>query len=128
MVARYLMMALNGPTAGDGDGAALNAWHDDVHLPDFRSFAEVKSARRFKIVRGHTPGADGPAPWPMADWPFASVYEIETDDLDAVWARLSDPSGRVRSDSVDLTGTALWIFEEIGEKRWSSEPVRTRNR
>lgn len=79
-MARYLLLALNGPTRGDGDEEALNRWYDEVHLPAFKRIPEVKSARRYKTLRGKIPGRDL--------WPYITAYEIETDDLAAVSASL----------------------------------------
>jgi hypothetical protein len=105
--------------AAEGREDEFNEWYDNTHINEILAIPGMESGQRFRL-----PGEPGP----NQPYRYLTIYEIETDDLDAVWARLADPSGRVRSDSVDLTGTALWIFEEIGEKRWSSEPVRTRNR
>ncbi|HEY9547086.1 MAG TPA: hypothetical protein VIR56_13835, partial [Solimonas sp.] len=68
-MARYLMLALNGPTDGEGDEAAYQRWYDDVHLPAFKAIDAVRSARRYKVLRGKLPG--------MEAWPFVTAYEIE---------------------------------------------------
>jgi hypothetical protein len=78
-MAKYLLLALNGPTQGEGDEEALNRWYEEEHMPGFRQIPEVKSARRYKIMRGKIPGAQL--------WPYVTAYEIETDDLPAVSAR-----------------------------------------
>ena len=44
---RYLMLALNGPTAGEGDEEAFNKWYDEVHLPDFKAIDAIQVARRY---------------------------------------------------------------------------------
>jgi hypothetical protein len=72
-MARYLMLALNGPTGGDGDEAAYQRWYEDEHLPAFKAIDAVRSARRYKVLRGKLPG--------MEAWPYVTAYEIETDDL-----------------------------------------------
>src|SRR3546814_14442641 len=72
-MARYLMLALNGPTDGEGDEAAYQRWYDDVHLPAFKAIDAVRSARRYKVLRGKLPG--------MKAWHFVTAYEIHTDDL-----------------------------------------------
>lgn len=79
-MAKYLMLALNGPTGGEGDEETLNRWYEDVHMPDFKSIDAVKSARRYKVLRGNLPG--------MEAWPYITAYEIETDDMAAVSSRL----------------------------------------
>ena len=50
-MARYLLLALNGPTKGEGDEATYNRWYDEVHVPDLLDVAGIKSARRFKIIQ-----------------------------------------------------------------------------
>ncbi|MET0365483.1 MAG: hypothetical protein ABW169_12605 [Sphingobium sp.] len=79
-MARYLLLALNGPTGGEGDEEALNRWYDEVHIPGFKAIPEVKSARRYKTIRGKVPEGEL--------WPYVTAYEIETDDLAAVSARM----------------------------------------
>lgn len=80
-MARYLLLALNGPTDGDGDEEMLDRWYEDVHLPDFKAIEGIRTARRYKVIRGNVPGMEAP-------WPYVAAYEIETDDLASVSARL----------------------------------------
>ena len=77
-MARYMLLALNGPTAGEGDEAAYNKWYDEVHVPDLKEVAGITSARRFKIIQ-----AKG------VSWPYVAAYEIETDDLAATMAEMT---------------------------------------
>lgn len=98
-MARYLLLALNGPTDGEGDEEKLNRWYEEVHLPAFRAIDAVKSARRYKVLRGKVPGVEL--------WPYVAAYEIETDDMAAVSARMAselqnfDPSlDRTRSANI----------------------------
>lgn len=79
-MAKYLLLALNGPTVGEGDEAAYNSWYDETHLPAFKTIEGIRSARRYKVMRGKVPG--------LEVWPYVAVYEIETDDLAAVSAQL----------------------------------------
>jgi hypothetical protein len=110
------MVVLSNPAAGRED--EFNEWYDGPHISDILAIDGIEAAQRFRL-----PGDQGPA----EPYRYLAIYEIETDDIDAVRAGLADPSNRVPSDSIDMRGTAVWIFEEIGDKRWS-EPVRTRNR
>ncbi len=71
-MAKYVLVAMNGPTP-DGDDVELTKWYDEVHMPDLLSVEGVKTARRFKTVKGKIPGSDL--------WPYMAIYEIETDDL-----------------------------------------------
>ncbi len=82
-MARYLLLAMNGPTSGAGDEEAYHAWYRDEHLPDFREMEEVVSARRFKTLRGNVPGMEQP-------WPFVTAYEIETDDFAGFSGKLAE--------------------------------------
>jgi hypothetical protein len=72
-VARYMLIALNGPTEGAGDEVAYNEWYHSIHMPDLLALDGVIAARRFKKVRGA-----------RVDWPYVATYEIETDDIDRV--------------------------------------------
>ena len=71
-MARYLLLALNGPTDGDGDKETYNHWYDEVHLPDLLELDGIQTAERFEVVHSNT------------EWPYVAAYEIETDDIDAV--------------------------------------------
>lgn len=81
-MARYLLLALNGPTADAGAEDALNRWYEDEHLPGFKSVPGIRTARRYKVLRGKIPGQEL--------WPNVAAYEIETDDLAAVSAQLAE--------------------------------------
>ncbi len=71
-MAKYVLVALNGPTPGS-DPAELERWYNEVHMPDLKSVKGIRTARRFKIVRGHFNHEEL--------WPSLAIYEIETDDL-----------------------------------------------
>lgn len=75
---RYLLLALNGPTAGEGDEETYNAWYRDIHLPDLLALDGIKSAERFKVVQSNT------------EWPYVAAYEIETDDLPRLLQDMTD--------------------------------------
>ena len=96
---RYLILALNGPTGGDGDEEALNQWYIDEHLPAFKSIDAVKTARRYKVMQGRVPGVEDV-------WPYVAVYEIETDDIDAVSAQLGEKM-KVFHPALDRTQSAF---------------------
>lgn len=76
---RYILLALNGPTSGEGDEAQYTRWYDDVHIPAIKKIDGVVAAKRFKVLRGKVPGAL---------WPYLTAYEIETDDMSRVSAEL----------------------------------------
>ncbi len=71
-MAKYVLVAMNGPTP-DGSAKDMEKWYREVHIPDLLSVPEIKTARRFEVVRGHVPNNEL--------WPNIAIYEIETDDL-----------------------------------------------
>jgi hypothetical protein len=98
-MARYLLLALNGPTKGEGDEAALNRWYEEDHLPAFKTIKGIKTARRYKVLQGNVPGV-------TEVWPYVAAYEIETDDLAAVSAELGEKM-RVFHPALDRTRSAF---------------------
>lgn len=106
-MARYLLLAMNGPTQGEGDEEAYHQWYDEVHLPDFREMEEVISARRFKTLRGKVPGLAEP-------WPYVVAYEIETDDFAGFSKKLAEKMQSF-SPTLDRTWSANLMTMQIGE-------------
>ena len=100
-MARYLLLALNGPTDGDGDEATYNDWYDRVHLPDLLALDGVSAARRFKRIRGN-----------RADWPYVAAYEIETDDVDAVMKAM-ETDIRPFTPTFDRSKSAFVLAQEL---------------
>lgn len=97
--------------AVDGRENEFAQWYDTNHLPEITAITGITSGQRFRV-------AAAPAAARMnANNPYAylAIYEIETDDIAAVVAALSDPSTRVRSDSVDLSRTVAWMYQELDE-------------
>jgi hypothetical protein len=72
-MARYVLIANNGPTDGEDDDADYNRWYDEVHVPDLLAVPGVTSARRFRVVMSR-----------RSNPPYLALYEIETDDLQSV--------------------------------------------
>jgi len=101
---KYLLIALNGPTEGEGDEAVYNEWYNDVHVPDLLSLPGVKSARRFKKVRGN-----------RIDWPYAAVYEIETDDIDSVMNGMATDI-RPFTPTFDRSKSGFALVQEITDQ------------
>jgi hypothetical protein len=108
-MSRYRFVVLSNPVAGRED--EFNEWYDKHHLPEILAIPGMSSAQRFRLSEPSAQvGADHP-------YRYLALYEIDTADIAEVIGGLSDPSGRVRSDAVDLGHTAAWIFEEIGDVR-----------
>jgi hypothetical protein len=103
-LSRYRFVVLSNPVAGRED--EFNEWYDKHHLREILAIPGIKSGRRF-----HRSDAQVS---PSHPYEYLAVYEIETDDIAAVIVGLSDSSGRVRSDAIDMGSTSVWIFDEMG--------------
>ena len=77
-MAKYLLFVLSGPKSGEGDEEKYNDWYSNTHLGDLKAVPGIEKARRYKVIGGNVPG--------MEKWPYSAIYEIETDDLPAVFA------------------------------------------
>lgn len=102
----YKMIVMSRPAAGRED--EYNAWYQNVHLGELVALPGFKSARRFRYARSLVEGEA---------YPYMSIYEIETDDIDAVLNTLRGAAERgvlTMSDSIDLTDTSAVVYEEFG--------------
>jgi hypothetical protein len=79
-MARYILLAMNGPTNGEGDESLYIDWYNEVHIPAIKNIDGIIDANRFKVIRGKVPGEL---------WPYLTIYEIETDDMSRVSAELA---------------------------------------
>ena len=103
---RYKMMVMSRPVAGRED--EYNDWYQNVHLKELVALPGFKSAQRFRYARNLVEGDA---------YPYMSIYEIETDDIDAVLNALRGTAERgalTMSDAIDLTDTSAVVYEEFG--------------
>lgn len=106
-MARYKMVVMSRPTEGRED--EYNDWYQNVHLGELVALPGFTCAQRFRYARSLVEGEA---------YPYMSIYEIETDDIDAVLNNLraiAERSGLTMSDSLDLTDTSAVVYEEFGE-------------
>ena len=104
----YRMFTLTRPVEGREDD--YNHWYQKVHLPEVMTMPGMKAAQRFKIERVIAG---------ESSFPYAAIYEIETDDIDGTLAGINEAlvSGRLTmTDAVDGTQSFGIICEEFGEK------------
>jgi hypothetical protein len=90
-----------------GREAEYNDWYQNVHLADVVAIEGFTSAQRFCLA-STVIGEQG--------FPYLAIYEIETDDVAAVVARLYSRIGTdamVISEALDLNASAL-VYEEMG--------------
>jgi hypothetical protein len=104
-MARYLLLAMNGPTSGEGDEEVYLNWYDEVHIPAIRKIDGVTSAKRFKVMRGKVPGDL---------WPYLTMYEIDTDDMSRVSAELGKVM-QMSTPALDSSKSAHMFAVEISD-------------
>jgi hypothetical protein len=103
---RYKMIVLSRPAAGRE--AEYNDWYQNFHLSQVVAIRDIKSAQRFRLARKLV---DGEA------HPYAAIYEIETDDIDAVIEAIRSAAGTERlkiSDAIAVDFTNATVYEEFG--------------
>lgn len=102
---RYKMLVLSQPKPGRD--AEYNDWYQNRHLAQVVAIPGIRSARRFRLERSLT---DAPAA------PYAAIYEIETDDIDAVLKELRARAGGPALFVSDaLANASAVVYEEFGE-------------
>lgn len=104
---RYKMIVLSSPT--EGREAEYNDWYQNTHLAEVVALKGIKSAQRFKLAKQMGE---------RETWPYAAIYEIDTDDIDAVLKDIEEAaaSGRVGvSGAIARELAYAAIYEESGE-------------
>jgi hypothetical protein len=102
---RYLLIALNGPTGGNGDEAEYNRWYNEEHKPDLESVKGAISVRRFKTV------------WQQRiDKPYISVTEIEADNPEQIFAEMAEKASKF-SEKIDRTTSIAVLGVELDTAR-----------
>jgi len=103
---RYKMVVYSRPAPGRED--EYNDWYQNVHLGELVALPGFVSARRYRHARNLVEGDA---------YPYMSIYEVETDDIDAVLEALRTTAGRgelTMSDAIDLSDTSAVVYEEFG--------------
>ncbi|GAA0333099.1 hypothetical protein GCM10009087_49140 [Sphingomonas oligophenolica] len=98
---RYKLVALT--NAADGRDEEFGQWYDRQHIPDVLAVPGAVSAERF-VIAGEGPHR------------YMTIYEIETDDLEAFKAELMSRAGTDRmvlTDAMDGTTTAAAFWEPL---------------
>jgi len=99
-MARYLLIALNGPTS-ESDEAAYNDWYRDVHAADLMSIPGAVSVRRFAIEKQN-----------RIDMPYVSVTEFEAENADDLVGELADKASKFPA-TIDRTRSIFVLGREI---------------
>lgn len=98
---KFLLIAINGPTSGEGDEEAYNKWYDEIHAADLMSITGAQSVRRFKIVAQN-----------RIDKPYVNVTEIDGESAEAVMQELAEKASTF-PDTIDRTTSVFVLGQEI---------------
>lgn len=104
---RYKMLVLSRPIEGRED--EYNDWYQNTHLKQIVAIPGFVSAQRFKIAVNMR-GDDG--------YPYAAIYEIETDDVDGARKALEEAAinGSIeRSQAFDYDSVYASIYQAFGD-------------
>lgn len=97
----YTLVVLSNPTEGMED--EYNDWYTNTHLGDVLRLPGMVSARRFKVGEGQE-----------STHRYLALYNVETDDVGAVFAELTKRAGTPElSISPALGDAQMTIFEAI---------------
>jgi hypothetical protein len=99
----YTLVVMSGPVEGRED--EYNDWYSNQHLGDVLNVKGFTAARRFLAAKGHA-----------ASPPYMALYDIETDDPEALLAELTKHAGTPAmpiSTAMDAANTSLTLYAAI---------------
>lgn len=102
------MVVFTRPKAGRED--EYNEWYQDVHLPEMLAFEGIVGAQRYKLSVRLSPGEAEP---------YLSIYDIESDDAQAVAQAIQHAAENdllTMSDAADLDFAQANIYEIFGKR------------
>ncbi|MBW2271313.1 MAG: hypothetical protein JRH16_22405 [Deltaproteobacteria bacterium] len=104
-MAKHMLLVFT--NAAEGKDDEFNRWYNDVHLGDVLSVDGFVAAQRFDLK-----AMDGP------DSPhrYLALYEVETDDVDAVVERLGTAAGKMVISDAMADASAL-VASPITDRR-----------
>jgi hypothetical protein len=102
-MAKYVMVVPSAAKPGRDDD--YNAWYDSRHIHDICALPGVVSGRRFNA----DPASLSPVPAP-----YLAIYEIETDDINALLAEMGRRGAEGEmplSDALDVESAKIWFYK-----------------
>lgn len=99
---RYLLIALNSPTEGEGHDAAYNDWYNRTHKADLLSIPGAQSVRRFRVVQRNRTDKD-----------YVAITEFEADSADALMAGLASRASDFAGSHMDRDTSVFVLAEEL---------------
>jgi hypothetical protein len=106
---KHVYVVQTNPVEGKED--EYNDWYEHQHLDDILRLPGFVSAQRFRLADTD--------PAQSAAQRYLAIYEIETDDINAVNMTMVAAAGGPSlplSDALDLSNFSGAYFEAIGEK------------
>jgi len=100
---KFMLIAINGPSSGEGNEAAYNKWYNEVHAADLMSVNGAKSVRRFKVEAQN-----------RIDHPYVNVTEIEGESAEAILKELAEKASDF-PDTIDRSNSVFILGREITE-------------
>lgn len=108
-MSRHILIGLSNVLPGREEDFAR--WIETHHIPEILRVPGFVGARRFELSARQY--REGPKPYR-----YATLYEVETDDLEAAFAALSQATAAgTRTDTRDPGQIALWAFTQVGPAR-----------
>ena len=98
---KYLLIAINGPTTGDGDEQEYNDWYNQKHLQDLQTVTGNLATRRFKVVWQN-----------RIDKPYIAISEFEADDPAELMRELGEKANDF-TDKIDRTTSISLLAVEL---------------
>jgi hypothetical protein len=112
-MARYRLFVFSNPLPGREE--EYHQWYDEQHVPQALELKGFKAGQRFRYA---TSGNPPRPPFGQADPPqrYLMLWDIESDDLDSVWADLQDAMANRFTGGQPLTDVEIWLWEELTDR------------
>ena len=101
-MARYISVVLSNPVPGREE--EFNHWYSNEHVPDVLAIPGIVAASRYRRL-----GEDA-AP-PFGRFRYMAIYELETDDLPALFRELNRRVGTASMPMHDALSPGLAFFD-----------------
>ena len=105
-MARHILLVVTNPVPGRDD--AYNRWYTEQHLKDVLKLDGFVAAERFRVLSEKTDN--------RLSGQYVAIYEIESDDPEAVYKRLgsaSEAGQLLVSDAMSSDGMSISILSSI---------------
>lgn len=102
---KYLLIAINGPTTGEGDEQEYNDWYNQTHLRDLQKVSGNLDTRRFKVVWQN-----------RINKPYIAISEFEAESPDLLMKELEQKASDF-TDKIDRTSSISLLAVELNTKQ-----------